>query len=392
MSDILARVVIAKAKATGNNDTMKQINVRKNIVQRFFAWEAADGIILMAAAVIALIIDNSSMATLYHAGLDHVMNLSVGDYHISKTPIFWIDDGLMVLFFFLVGLELKREMVEGHLATVSEALLPVVAAVGGMVCPALIYISMNANDPIALQGWAVPVATDIAFALAALSLLGSRIPVGLKVFLTVLAIVDDIGAIIIIAIAHTDYLSILSLFLAGCVMSILIVCNRMHLRFLSVYLLLGVMLWACVLESGVHATLAGVVLAMVIPMEDSEGRPMLRVVEKTLKPFVMYGVLPLFALTNAGISFEGLQVKDIFNPISFGIMMSLFFGKQLGVFMFTYGLVKLKFARLPLQATWLHVYGISVLCGIGFTMSLFMGTLAFAERGPLYMTEVRLGV
>lgn len=362
------------------------------MIRSFLKLEAAGGILLIFAAILALILDNSPLDTYYNELLSVKFSLHLGEFGLSKPILLWINDGLMAIFFFLVGLELKREIAEGQLATLSNAILPIVAAIGGMVVPALLYIAWNSGDTSAMQGWAIPVATDIAFALGVLSLLGSRVPVGLKVFLTALAIIDDIGAIIIIAVFHSGDLSMISLALAGGVMILLFIFNRMRMRLVSVYVTLGIILWVCVLKSGVHATLAGVFLAFMIPMDGKNKENMLSNMEKKLHPWVAYFVMPVFAFANAGISFSGLSLSIVWHPIPLGIIIGLFFGKQFGVFLFTWVTVKLKFAHLPPYSNWVHVYGVSLLCGIGFTMSLFIGTLAFNGMAPEYLVEVRLGV
>ena len=347
-----------------------------------FRGESGPGILLFLSAVLAMLVANSGWAGAYRAFLDIPIVVSIGTFEIAKPLLLWINDGLMAVFFFLVGLELKRELLEGELSDWRQALLPVAAAIGGIVGPAVIYAWMNAGDEVALRGWAIPAATDIAFALGVLALLGSRLPRGLKVFLLTVAIVDDVGAIIIIALFYSSTPALITLVIAGAALAVLIALNLAGVRRISPYLLVGVVLWAAVLKSGVHATLAGVLLALAIPLrgpgksEDSPSRQL----ERDLHAPVTYAVLPLFAFANAGVSFEGMALRDLTHTIPLGIALGLFLGKQAGVMLVAALLVGLKAARLPQGATWTSFYGVAVITGIGFTMSLFIGGLAFKEE------------
>lgn len=361
-------------------------------LREFLRLEAASGVLLVVAAAIALALANSPLDFLYDALLHMPMAVQLGELSLAKPLLLWINDGLMAVFFLLVGLEIKREILAGELASRDRALLPCIAAFGGMAVPALIYAVLNWGDATLMRGWAIPTATDIAFALGVLGLLGSRVPVALKVFLTALAIIDDLGAIVIIAVFYTHELSVLSLALAGIAIVLLIVLNRIKVMRVSAYVLVGVALWTFVLKSGVHATLAGVALAMAIPMRDpiNSGRSPLTDVENKLHVWVAYGILPLFAFANAGVSLAGFSLTLLLESLPLGIACGLFFGKQVGVFVATWLAVKCGVSRLPEGTTWPHIYGVSLLAGIGFTMSLFIGTLAFA--GPEQAAQVRIGV
>jgi Na+:H+ antiporter, NhaA family len=364
-------------------------------IAKFIRFESSGGIVLVLAAAMALLISNSSWSTYYISFLDTPFVVGFGDNVLSKPVILWINDGLMVIFFLLVGLEIKRELIEGELNSWSKAILPVVAALGGMIVPALIYLFINWGDQTAIHGWAIPVATDIAFALGLLSLLGARIPLSLKVFLTAIAILDDLGAILIIAIFYTSHLSLISLAWAMCCIVLLFALNRMRIKSFMPYALIGIVLWVCVLKSGIHATLAGVVIAMAYPLRTSDepNRSPLRELEHTLHPWVAFGVMPLFAFANAGVPFTGLSFKTLFETIPLGIACGLFFGKQIGIFFSSYFAIKTGLAQMPTQGRWSDIYGIALLCGIGFTMSLFIGTLAFSGISELkYQAYVRLGV
>lgn len=370
------------------------INRAIKTIQEFIKLESAGGIILFAFAMLALVLDNTPLQHLYTGLQDIPLTFQIGTFALSKPLILWVNDGLMAVFFFLVGLEIKREILEGELNSLSKFALPGFAAVGGMLVPGLIYAALNLHNPANLHGWAIPTATDIAFALGILSLLGSRVPVSLKIFLTALAILDDLGAIIIIAIFYTHNMSYISLAFAGVCMIILLVLNLMGVRRMGIYILVGVIMWVCVLKSGVHATLAGVILAMAIPLRDKKDptRSPLRDIEHGLHPWVAFLVLPVFAFFNAGVSFAGISLSTLAHPIPLGIALGLFVGKQIGVFGAAWLAVKAKLARLPQGASWSWIYGISLLCGIGFTMSLFIGTLAFNEVDQTYAVLVRLGV
>jgi NhaA family Na+:H+ antiporter len=354
--------------------------------------EAAGGVLLMAAAVLALILDNSRFDWLYDSLLSTPVVVQIGALSIDKPLLLWINDGLMAVFFFLVGLEIKRELMDGQLSTWKQASLPAIAAAGGMLVPALIYIGLNGGDPESLRGWAIPAATDIAFALGVLALLGRRVPVSLKVFLLALAILDDLGAIIIIAAFYTAEISLTSLAIGLIGATILILMNVKGVTRTAPYLIVGVIMWVCVLKSGVHATLAGVIIALTIPLraKDAFGRSPLLALETSLHPFVAFGVMPIFAFANAGVSLAGLSFADILAPIPLGIALGLFVGKQVGVFGFAWLGTRLKFCALPSDVSWLQVYGVALLAGIGFTMSLFIGTLAFSD--PEHAKAVRIGV
>ena len=357
----------------------------------FIRTEAASGAILMAAAAIALVAANSPLAGLYGALLDLPVGARLGSLALQKPLLLWINDGLMAIFFLLVGLEIKRELIEGELSTRAQAALPCLAALGGMAVPALIYAAVNLEDPVALHGWAIPAATDIAFALGVLALLGSRDPASLKVFLVALAIIDDLGAIAIIAVFYSGALSLWSLGLAGGVMVCLLALNRAGVRRQAPYMLLGIALWLFVLKSGVHATLAGVAVALAIPArEDAAGQSPLRELEHLLHPWVAYLVMPAFAFANAGVSFSGIAAADLFAGVPLGIALGLFLGKQLGAFGAAWLAIRAGWARMPDGADWPMLYGTCMLAGIGFTMSLFIGTLAFELAS--YAAPVRLGV
>jgi len=354
----------------------------------FLHSEAAGGIVLMVVAALAVVIANSPAAPLYFGALkSYVLGLSV---------LHWINDALMAVFFLLVGLEIKREMLDGQLSSWSRRVLPGFAALGGMIAPALIFVAFNLGAPETLRGWAIPTATDIAFALGVLSLLGSRVPASLKVFLTALAILDDLGAVIIIAVFYTAGLSGLYLGLAGATLVALIALNRLGVARLAPYLLLGVALWVFTLKSGVHATLAGVALALTIPLTPSPAKPdsassPLHRLEHGLHPYVAFLVIPIFGFANAGVSFAGLGLSTLAAPVPFGIMLGLFLGKQIGVFGFSWLAIRTGFADLPARASWAQFYGIALLCGIGFTMSLFIGLLAFPDSEAL-QSQTKIGV
>ena len=365
-----------------------------NLIRQFIKLESSGGILLFAMAMLAIVLDNSPFAHWYTGLLSLKVAVHIGALNLAKPLVLWINDGFMAVFFLLVGLEMKREILEGELSSMSRAMLPGIGAVGGMLAPALVYFYLNRHDSYAVHGWAIPTATDIAFSLGILTLLGRRIPTSLKVFLTALAIFDDLGAIIIIAIFYTSGLSWFSLAMASVCIIGLIVLNRTGVRNMTSYVIVGVVLWICVLKSGVHATLAGVVLAFAIPHHDKKdpGRSPLRDMEKALHPWVAYAILPLFAFANAGINFSGISWPHVLNPIPIGIALGLFLGKQLGIFGLCWIAIKAGWARLPTQVTWLQLYGISLICGVGFTMSLFIGTLAFAGGDGKYAAMIRLGV
>ncbi len=362
-------------------------------IETFLKKESASGIILMFAAVFAMILANSPWASWYNLLLDVPVVVAVGNLEIAKPLLLWINDGLMALFFFLVGLELKREFLEGDLSQPGQVTLPAIGALGGMLMPALIYAGFNYNTPEALNGWAIPTATDIAFALGILAIIGSKVPLQLKVFLTSLAIFDDLGAIIIIALFYTDQLSTLALIISGCMLTILFVLNKKNVTSTSPYIFIGVVLWIAVLKSGVHATLAGVILAFFIPIKGEGDDPSpLKSLEHNLHSTVAFIVLPIFAFANAGISFVDVGITQIMAPVPIGIILGLVIGKQLGVFGFCFIAIKLGFAKLPANVNWTLLYGVALLCGVGFTMSLFIGSLAFEQTSNSVLYQDRLGI
>ena len=361
-------------------------------IREFFELESAAGILLGLAAILALIMQNSKLAPIYNSLLKTEVIIKIGEFMIDKPLLLWINDGLMAIFFLLVGLELKREAVYGQLASKKKVMLPAIAAVGGLIFPALIYIAINWNNKENLVGWAIPAATDIAFALGVITLFGRKIPEALKVTLVGIAIIDDLAAIIIIAIFYTKALSLTSLALSAVFILIFILLQYYKVQKLAPYIINGIFMWAFVLKSGVHATLAGVVMAMFIPTtskSESEKSPLLKM-EHGLHPWVAYAVLPLFAFANAGVPLSGFTFGSLFTPITLGIILGLFFGKQIGVMLFTYLGVKFKLCELPTNSTWLSYYGMSLVTGIGFTMSLFIGTLAFDAFDT--QNAVRIGV
>ena len=363
-------------------------------IQRFIRHESAGGIVLMVATALALFAANGPFASSYLALLHIPVMLHVDKMAVGMSLSHWINDGLMAIFFFLVGLELKRELLEGELANIRKAAVPVFAAAGGMLVPALIYFAVAYDDPLARRGWAIPMATDIAFALGILTLLGRRIPTGLKVFLVSLAIIDDLGAVLIIALFYSHGFVPLALIAASVCIVLLFTLNRFWVTDYFPYLLLSVALWVAVLNSGIHATVAGVVAAFFIPLHNRHGRigSPLRSLEESLHSTVVFGVLPLFAFFNAGVPLEGLSVDALFGAVPLGIILGLFVGKQLGVFSFAWLAVKLGIGSLPDNVNWHRVYGVAVLCGIGFTMSLFVSGLAFVGESVLYSTTSRLGI
>jgi len=355
--------------------------------------EAASGLLLIAAAILALIINNSPLSWLYTGLLDTPVVAQIGALKIAKPLLLWINDGLMALFFLLIGLEVKREVLDGQLSRPSQIVLPGAAAIGGMLVPALIYWFLNRDNPAALSGWAIPTATDIAFALGVLALLGKRVPVSLKLFLMTLAIIDDLGAIVIIAIFYSGELSTLSLGLAAACIAALVAMNRLGVVKLGPYMIIGLILWVCVLKSGVHATLAGVTLAFCIPLRTKNAEPSpLLTLEHALHPWVAYGILPLFAFANAGLSLSGVTVESFTHDVPMGIAIGLLLGKTIGVFGLTWLAVKIGIAALPQGANWGQVLGVAILCGIGFTMSLFVGSLAFEPGVSDYAGMDRMGI
>ncbi|MDA9049833.1 Na+/H+ antiporter NhaA [Pseudomonadales bacterium] len=368
--------------------------ITETVITRFLRLEASSGILLLIAAALAMLAENSFASAYYEALLDLPVQIRIGDFEIAKPLLLWINDGLMAIFFFLIGLEVKREVLHGELSDPARVVLPIVGAAGGMMIPALIYAWVNWGNPVAMNGWAIPSATDIAFALAVLALVGSNVPASLKLFLMALAIADDLGAIIIIALFYTSQLSVLSLLVAALAVLGLFVLNRRGVLSLVPYLLVGLVLWVAVLKSGVHATLAGVLVAMFIPYRKAPGQELTQLerLEDDLHPAVVYGILPLFAFANTGISFAGLTLQSLLEPVPLGIALGLFLGNQVGVMGFCWVAIKLGLARLPSGANWLHMYGISCLCGIGFTMSLFISSLAFEASGSGTMINDRLGI
>ena len=368
------------------------INYITKPFKEFFKLEAASGIFLLIAAALALIISNSFLSDKYFETLSIYLTLGIKPIAIKLSVLHWINDVLMAIFFFLVTLEIKREFIQGELSNPKQALLPIVGAVGGMLVPALVYVYININDPSTLKGWAIPSATDIAFSLGVLSLLGSRVPVSLKVFLTALAIIDDLGAIIIIAFFYSNKIQILYLLLMLIAVIILIAINKFNINKFLPYLLVGVFLWEFTHQSGIHATIAGVLLALTIPHDKkNKNKSLLLKLEHNLAPYVAFGIMPIFAFANAGVSLEGLTFKSLLNPVPLGIVAGLFFGKQIGVFIFSFISIKLKFASLPSQSNYVSFYAVSILTGIGFTMSLFVGNLAFANDLQ-YIDGVKIGV
>ena len=365
-----------------------------SFVTSFLKLESASGILLIAAAILAMFFANTGLQEYYQLLLSTPVAVQVGALEVAKPLLLWINDGLMAVFFFLVGLELKRELIEGELSSPKNLVLPGVGALGGMLVPALIYLFFNYNDPQAVQGWAVPSATDIAFALGVLALLGSKVPTSLKIFLTSLAIFDDIGAILIIAFFYTEQISSQALSIVAVCLVLLLLLNRLNIATKSLYVLIALVMWVATLKSGVHATLAGVLAAMFIPMNSKRepGVSPLREMEHDLHPLVAFLILPVFAFANAGINFSGMGFEQLFHNVSLGIALGLFVGNQVGVFGLCWCAIKLGFCQLPQGVNWLSLYGVSVLCGIGFTMSLFIGSLAFEQTGVNFLFDERLGI
>ncbi len=358
----------------------------------FFKLEAASGLVLLFAAIIALVISNSNFSEIYFLTLNKYLFIGINNFGLKLSVIHWINDALMAIFFFFVTLEIKREFLQGELSNIKQALLPIIAAVGGMLVPALFYIFINFGDTETMNGWAIPSATDIAFSLGVLSLLGRRVPLSLKVFLTALAIIDDLGAIVIIAIFYSGDLSIKYLSLMLFAFIILLIFNKLNIKKFLPYLIVGLFLWDFTHNSGVHATIAGVLLAMTIPHRKKENDFSLLIkIEHGISPYVAFGIMPLFAFANAGVSLEGLTISSLLDNVPLGIVLGLFVGKQLGVFVFSYAAIKLKIAQMPNNSNWFNFYGVGVLTGIGFTMSLFVGNLAFVENIQ-YMDGVKIGV
>ena len=364
--------------------------VLRSVIRNFVRLESSSGILLLIAGLIALILSNSSFAGVF----DHILHLKL--YFGTNLPLFyksiqhWINDGLMVIFFFVVGLELKREFLEGELSMPSQAILPVIAAVGGMAVPAIFYLLFNFNNPETFQGWAIPSATDIAFSLGVLSLLGKKVPISLKIFLMALAIIDDLGAIIIIALFYSSNLEIFSLLVVLFILFFLYLCNRRNLQNIWIYILLGFFLWIFIQNAGIHATISGVLLAIFVPHKKTKQGSLLTCAENKLHPWVAYLIMPLFALTNAGVYLGDVSLASLSNPVPLGIMTGLFFGKQIGVFFTTFLLIKMGYARLPSGSNWIQMYGIAMLAGIGFTMAMFINFLAFDT--DIYINQAKIAI
>ncbi len=365
-----------------------------NHLTRFFAKESSGGILLMAAAVLAMVISNSPLRAFYELLLATPVAVLIGELEVNKPLLLWINDGLMAIFFFLVGLELKKELIEGELSDPKKIILPGVGAIGGMMLPALVYLFFNHGEPENMDGWAIPAATDIAFALGVLTLLGSRVPLSFKIFLTSLAIFDDIGAIIIIAVFYTTNISLAALAVVAACIPLLWVFNRSGVVAKSAYLFVGLVMWVATLKSGVHATLAGVVLAMFVPLHTgskTDDSPLITL-EHDLKPLVNLLILPIFAFANAGLDLTGMTIDNLLHSVPVGIAMGLFVGKQVGIFGFCWLAVVFNLAKLPSGMNWQGLYGTAAICGIGFTMSLFIGSLAFQETGVNRVFDERLGI
>ena len=358
----------------------------------FFKLEAASGLLLLISAIIALIISNSNFSSLYFEILESYFFVGINNFGIELSVLHWINDALMAIFFFFVTLEIKREFLQGELSNRKQALLPIIAAIGGMLVPALLYIYINFQNSETLNGWAIPSATDIAFSLGVLSLLGSRVPISLKVFLTALAIIDDLGAIVIIAFFYSGDLDIYYLALLLITFFVLFILNKANIEKFFPYLILGLVLWFFTHESGIHATISGVLLAIAIPHRKKEKDfSLLLKIEHSISPYVAFGIMPLFALANAGVSLNGINLNSLLSPVPLGILLGLFLGKQIGVFLFSIISIKLKIAKMPNNSNWLSLYGVGILTGIGFTMSLFIGNLAFVENTQ-YISGVKIGV
>ena len=362
------------------------------IIRKFFQIKSAPGILLLLAAIAAILVENSFLSDSYSKLLHSSISIKIFNFSIDKDFHHWINDGLMAIFFLLVGLEIKRELIQGHLSSREQFSLPAVAAIGGITIPAVIYLSLNIGNELTTNGWAIPTATDIAFALGVVTLLGNRVPISLKVTLVAIAIIDDLMAIIIIASFYTSDLSINNLVFAAISTLVLFVLNNRKIHKLSPYIIIGILLWIFVLKSGIHASLAGVLLAQFIPLRsnNSSDHSPLSKLEHSIEPWVNFTILPIFAFANAGVSFSGMELNLLWDPVTLGIILGLFFGKQIGVMSFTYIGSLLRLCKLPPDISWAQYYGLSLVTGIGFTMSLFIGSLAFTD--PEYQTSVRLGV
>ena len=377
---------------TDENDREVQDAALLIAVRDFMRLESAGGVLLLGAAILAILMANSPLASIYGGLLDTTVAIQVGTLAINKPLVLWINDGLMAIFFFLIGLEIKREVLEGELSSFSQVVLPGAGALGGMVVPAAIYGWFNWDNASAMDGWAIPVATDIAFALALLSVFGSRVPTSLKVFLLTLAIFDDLAAIVIIAIFYSGDLSITALYIGIGAILIAAVMNRLNVTRVSAYIMLGMILWVAVLKSGVHATLAGVIIALFIPMRDNEGRSPLRELEHDLHSPVAFAILPIFAFANAGLSMSGMSIADIAHPVTLGVISGLVLGKPVGILLFVGLVLALRIGKLPDDVSFGQLLGVAFACGIGFTMSLFIAGLAFEHGGGDYFAGDRLGV
>jgi NhaA family Na+:H+ antiporter len=365
-----------------------------NGFKKFLRHDSAGGVLLVFMTMVAMVLANSPFVGFYEDFLATPVQARIGDLDIAKPLLLWINDGLMAIFFFMIGLEIKREVLTGSLSSPSQVVLPGIAAIAGIAAPALVYLWFNGQDAVAIEGWAIPSATDIAFALGVFTLFGSRVPLSLKLFLLSVAIFDDIGAIMIIALFYSSDLSTLSLIVAGSGLLTLFAFNRLSVRSQAAYIIVGMVVWVAVLKSGVHATLAGFAIAWFIPLKlkNNNGQAMLPHLEHSLHPWVAFAILPLFAFANAGISLTGVSLDALLNPVPLGIAAGLFVGKQVGIFGACWLAIKLGLAKLPEGATWMQFYAVTILCGIGFTMSLFIGSLAFEAQGADYMIDVKLGV
>lgn len=361
-------------------------------IERFLQQESAAGILLMLSAVLAMIVANTPLNVYYNLLLDTPVEVTIGKLEVAKPLLLWINDGLMALFFLLVGLELKREMLIGELSSPRKIMLPAIGAIGGMLVPALIYVWFNHDDPINLQGWAIPAATDIAFALGILTLLGSRVPIALKIFLTSLAIFDDVGAVLIIAFFYTSNLSTTALIFVGVCVPLLAFLNYKDVTSRSAYVFIGVIMWTALLKSGVHATLAGILLAFFIPLQCKDGSSPLKSFEHDLHSLVAFAVLPIFAFANAGINLSGIGLEQLLHPVPVGIALGLFVGKQVGIFGLCWLAIKTKLVEMPKGMNYASLYGTACLAGVGFTMSLFIGSLAFEENPGMSLFDERLGI
>jgi len=364
------------------------------VFRQMVQHDAVGGVLLVAAAMLALVMANTALDVFYNGMLNSPVSIQFGSFVIAKPLLLWINDGLMAVFFFLVGLEIKREILVGNLSSRDQIILPGIAAIAGIAVPALVYVWLNVDDAVSIKGWAIPSATDIAFALGIFSLFGRGLPLTLKLFLLSVAIFDDIGAIVIIALFYSQDLSATSLVVALVGLLVLFTLNRFSVRYQGIYILVGIVVWAAVLKSGVHATLAGFAVAWFIPLKvrNEDGHYMLENLEHGLQPWVAFFILPIFAFSNAGVNLLGITMNDLFNPITLGIALGLFVGKQIGIFGACWLAVKAGVAKLPEHTNWLQLYGVSLLCGIGFTMSLFIGTLAFEQQDSAYLNSVKIGV